>query len=142
MRFLNCLLYLPIVFSLRRGVFMKDASDINTAMRNQYYLKKVPYPDLLQKIEHHEISKVYFSPKYDRVISENVVATDDLYEDFTLTDIIPPVSTNLIETTIKNRAEPIFVKQQDPGPIQVIATDVLNGVNNLFVPFIFISLLF
>jgi len=120
---------------------MKDASDINTAMRNQYYLKKVPYPDLLQKIERHEISKVYFSPKYDRVISENVVATDDLYEDFTITDIIPPVSTNLIETTIKNSAEPIFVKQQDPGPIQVIATDVLNGVNNLFVPFIFISLL-
>jgi len=141
MRFLNYLLCLPLVFSLRRGVFMKDASDINTAMRNQYYLKKVPYPDLLQKIERHEISKVYFSPKYDRVISENVVATDDLYEDFTITDIIPPVSTNLIETTIKNSAEPIFVKQQDPGPIQVIATDVLNGVNNLFVPFIFISLL-
>ena len=141
MRFLNYLLCLPLVFSLRRGVFMKDASDINTAMRNQYYLKKVPYPDLLQKIEHHEISKVYFSPKYDRVISENIETVDDVYADFALTDIIPPVSTNLIETTIKNNAEPIFVKQQDPSPIQIIATDVLNGVNNLFVPFIFISLL-
>ena len=120
---------------------MKDASDINTAMRNQYYLKKVPYPDLLQKIEHHEISKVYFSPKYDRVISENKVPVDDVYEDFALTEIIPPVSTSLIETTIKNNAEPIFVKQQDPSPIQTMAVDVLNGVNNLFVPFIFISLL-
>lgn len=141
MRFLNYLLCLPVVFSLRRGVFMKDTSDINTAMKNQYYLKKVPYSDLVQKIDHHEISKVYFSPKYDKVISENLELTDDLYSDFSLTEIIPPLSTSLIETTIKNKAEPIFIKQQEPGQIQTMAIDILNGVNNLFVPFIFISLL-
>ena len=141
MRFLNYFLCLPLVFSLRRGLFMKDASDINTAMRNQYYLKKVPYPELLQQLENHEISKVYFSPKYDRVISENNINVDDVYSDFSVTEIIPPVSTTLIETTIKNNAEPIFMKQQDPNPIQIIAMDILNGVNNYFVPFIFISLL-
>ena len=141
MRFLNYLICLPVVFSLRRGVFMKDTSDINTAMKNQNYLKKVPYSDLVQKIDHHEISKVYFSPKYDKVISENLELTDDLYSDFSLTEIIPPLSTSLIETTIKNKAEPIFIKQQEPSQIQTMAIDVLNGVNNLFVPFIFISLL-
>lgn len=120
---------------------MKDSSDINAAMKNQYYLKKTPYPELLEKIEHHEIAKVYFSPKYDKVISENIDNTDDVYSDFSLTDIIPPVSTNLIETSIKNKVEPIFIKQQDPNPIQVIAVDILNGVNNYFVPFVFISLL-
>jgi cell division protease FtsH len=122
-------------------VSMKDSSDINTAMRNQYYLKKTPYPELLEKIEHQEISKVYFSPHYDKVISENIENTDDVYYDFSLTDIIPPVSTNLIEMSIKNKVDPIFLKQQDPNPIQVIAVDILNGVNNYFVPFIFISLL-
>jgi cell division protease FtsH len=141
MRFLNNFLCFPLVFSLRPGLFMKDASDINTAMRNQYYLKKVPYPELLQQLEHHEISKVYFSPKYDKVISENNINVDDVYSDFSVTEIIPPVSTTLIETTIKNNAEPIFMKQQDPNPIQIIAMDILNGVNNYFVPFIFISLL-
>jgi len=141
MIFLKYLLCLPVVCSLRHGMFMKDMSDINTAMRNQYYLKKTPYPELLEKIEHHEIAKVYFSPKYDKVISENIDNTDDVYSDFSLTDIIPPVSTNLIETSIKNNAEPIFIKQQDPNPIQVIAVDILNGVNNYFVPFVFISLL-
>lgn len=141
MRFLNYFLCLPLVLSLRRGLFMKDASDINTAMRNQYYLKKVPYPELLQQLDRHEISKVYFSPKYDKVISENNINVDDVYSDFSVTEIIPPVSTTLIETTIKNNAEPIFMKQQDPNPIQVIAIDILNGVNNYFVPFIFISLL-
>jgi cell division protease FtsH len=141
MRFLNYLIYLPVVFSLRRGVFMKDTSDINAAMKNQNYLKKVPYSDLVQKIDHHEISKVYFSPKYDKVISENLELTDDLYSDFSLTEIIPPLSTSLIETTIKNKAEPIFIKQQEPTQIQTMAIDILNGVNNLFVPFIFISLL-
>jgi len=135
------LLNLPITFSLRHMVSMKDSSDINTAMRNQYYLKKTPYPELLEKIEHQEISKVYFSPHYDKVISENIENTDDVYYDFSLTDIIPPVSTNLIEMSIKNKVDPIFLKQQDPNPIQVIAVDILNGVNNYFVPFIFISLL-
>jgi len=133
--------HLPIVFSLKQILSMKDSSDINTAMRNQYYLKKTPYPELLEKIEHQEISKVYFSPHYDKVISENIENTDDVYSDFSLTDIIPPVSTNLIEMSIKNKVDPIFLKQQDPNPIQVIAVDILNGVNNYFVPFIFISLL-
>ena len=119
---------------------MKETSDINSAMRNQYYLKKTPYPELLQKIDHKEISKVYFSPKYDKVISKNSVSTDDLYLDYTLTEIIPPVSTSLIETTIKNNAEPIFVKQQEPGQIQTMATDLLNGLNNAFVPIVFLSL--
>ena len=105
------------------------------------YLKKLPYPELLGKIENHEISKVYFSPRYDKVISETTEDTDDVYTDFKITEIIPPVSTNLIEVSIKNRVEPIFTKQPDPNPIQVIASDVLNGVNNYFVPFIFISFL-
>jgi len=141
MNFYFIIMYLPLTFSLRNIISMKDSSDINTAMKNQYYLKKTPYPELLEKIEHREISKIYFSPHYDKVISENTEDTDDLYRDFSLTDIIPPVSTNLIETSIKNNVEPVFIKQQDPNPIQVIATDILIGINNYFVPFIFISLL-
>jgi len=139
--FFFVIINLPVVFSLRQILSMKESSDITTAMRNQNYLKRTAYPDLINKIEHHEVSKIYFSPKYDKVISENVENTDDVYIDFSLTEIIPPVSVNLIETSIKSKVEPIFVKQQDPNPIQVIAVDILNGVNNYFVPFIFISLL-
>jgi ATP-dependent Zn protease len=135
------LINLPIAFALRSAIKMRDSSDITNAMKNQYLLKKVPYPELLNKIDHHEISKVYFSPKYDKVISENAEETSDIYTDFTFTDIIPPVSTSLIETSIKNNVETVFIKIQDPSPIQTMAVEVLNGVNNLFVPFIFISLL-
>lgn len=135
------LINLPITFALRSAIKMRDSSDITNAMKNQYLLKKVPYPELLNKIDHHEISKVYFSPKYDKVISENAEETSDIYTDFTFTDIIPPVSTSLIETSIKNNVETVFIKIQDPSPIQTMAVEVLNGVNNLFVPFIFISLL-
>ena len=132
---------LPIALAIKSAIKMRDSSDINNAMKNQYLLKKVPYSELLNKIDHHEISKVYFSPKYDKVISENVEETMDIYTDFTFTDIIPTVSTNLIETSIKNNVEPVFIKIQDPSPIQIIATDLLNGINNFFVPFIFLSLL-
>jgi cell division protease FtsH len=119
---------------------MRDKTDINTAMQKQFSLKKTSYPELITKIENHEVSKIYFSPKYDKVITEDIQDTHDVLNDFTLTEIIPPLSSNLIETSIKNKVEPIFIKQQDPSQIQTIAYDVLNGLNNLFVPFIFISL--
>jgi cell division protease FtsH len=109
-------------------------------MQNQFSLKKTSYPELIKKIENHEVSKIYFSPKYDKVITENIEDTHDVLNDFALTEIIPPLSSNLIETSIKNKVEPIFIKQQDPSQIQTIAYDVLNGINNLFVPFIFLSL--
>lgn len=126
--------------SLKSFLRMRDKTDINTAMQKQFSLKKTSYPELITKIENHEVSKIYFSPKYDKVITEDIQDTHDVLNDFTLTEIIPPLSSNLIETSIKNKVEPIFIKQQDPSQIQTIAYDVLNGLNNLFVPFIFISL--
>lgn len=119
---------------------MRDQTDINTAMQNQFSLKKTSYTELITKIENHEVSKIYFSPKYDKVITEDIEDTHDVLNDFALTEIIPPLSSNLIETSIKNKVEPIFIKLQDPSQIQTIAYDVLNGINNLFVPFIFLSL--
>jgi cell division protease FtsH len=126
--------------SLKSFLKMRDQTDINTAMQNQFSLKKTSYTELITKIENHEVSKIYFSPKYDKVITEDIEDTHDVLNDFALTEIIPPLSSNLIETSIKNKVEPIFIKLQDPSQIQTIAYDVLNGINNLFVPFIFLSL--
>lgn len=139
---LLCLFITSIIpsLSLKSFLRMRDQLDINTAMQNQFSLKKTSYPELIKKIENHEVSKIYFSPKYDKVITENIEDTHDVLNDFALTEIIPPLSSNLIETSIKNKVEPIFIKQQDPSQIQTIAYDVLNGINNLFVPFIFLSL--
>ena len=120
---------------------MRDNSDINYLLRNQYYLKKMPYPKLLEKIDKHEVSKIYFTPRYDKVISENVERSDDIYYDYEITDIIPPITTNLIETSIKNKVEPVFSVQQEPGIIQTISMDILTGINTYFVPLVFISLL-
>jgi cell division protease FtsH len=115
-------------------------SNIKDAMNKQYFLQNTPYPKLLEKIENHEVDKIYFSPKTDKVISENTEQTDDILTDYTITDIIPSITTNLIDISIKNKVEPIFIKQQEPGQIQMLATDILVGLNNLFVPFIFLSL--
>jgi len=125
--------------AIRSGIFMKT-SNIKDAMNKQYFLQNTPYPKLLEKIENHEVDKIYFSPKTDKVISENTEQTDDILTDYTITDIIPSITTNLIDISIKNKVEPIFIKQQEPGQIQMLATDILVGLNNLFVPFIFLSL--
>jgi len=120
---------------------MRSNNDLTQAIKNKYYLKNTPYPKLLEKIENHEISKIYFSPNYDKVMSENIIDTEDIYTDYSVTDIIPPLTSNLIEVSIKNKVEPIFTKQQDPNQFQVLATDILNGINNGFVPFVLLTLL-
>jgi cell division protease FtsH len=125
--------------AIKSGIFMKT-SNIKDAINKQYFLQNTPYPKLLEKIENHEVDKIYFSPKTDKVISENTEQTDDILTDYTITDIIPSITTNLIDISIKNKVEPIFIKQQEPGQIQMLATDILVGLNNLFVPFIFLSL--
>lgn len=116
-------------------------SNIKDAINKQYFLQNTPYPKLLEKIENHEVDKIYFSPKTDKVISENTEQTEDILTDYTITDILPSITSNLIDISIKNKVEPIFIKQQEPGQIQMLATDVLAGLNNLFVPFILLSLL-
>jgi len=126
--------------SFKRPLTMKHPSDISSVIRNQYFLKNIPYPNLVEKIENHEVSKIYFSPKYDKVISENIEETNDVFADYSITEIIPPVTSNLIDMSIKNKVEPVFAVQQPPGVIQTVAADILGGINTYFVPLVYLTL--
>lgn len=136
------LLQINYVFSMKTKLFMIEPTSISSAIKNQYFLKKMSYPTLLEKIDKHEVSKIYFNTNYNKVISENSDKTNDnIYLDYSVTDIIPPLTTNLIESSIKNKVEPIFSVQQEPGMFQTITTDILGGINTYFVPLVFLTLI-
>ena len=114
--------------------------DLNVALRNKYFLTELPYNTLIKKIEKHEVSKIYFSNKYDNVISEDANKIGNPLVDYTYTPISPFITNTLVETSIKNNIDTVFAQLERPSQIQQFTSDSLTFINNYFVPFVFISL--
>jgi cell division protease FtsH len=108
-------------------------------MKNKYFLTEVPYNKLIKKIENHEVSKIYFSNKYDNVISEDTNKIGNALIDYTYTPISPFITNNLVETSVKNNIETVFTQVEQPSQFQQFASDSLSFISNYFVPFVFIS---
>ena len=114
--------------------------DTNIAIRNKFFLTEVPYNKLIKKIENHEVSKIYFSNKYDDVISEDTNKIGNALIDYTYTPISPFITNGLVETSVKNNIETVFAQIEKPSQFQQFASESLTFINNYFVPFVFISL--
>lgn len=124
----------------KKGLFMHDNEEVLKVLKNKAFLKNVPYNQLLDKIKNKEISKLYFSNNQDLVISEKKKESDDLFDDFTVTDIIPEVTTDLVDMSVQNRVEPVFkVKLEQPGTLQTFLFQSVSLFNNIVFPIIFIS---
>ena len=106
------------------SIKMHDENQITTVLRNRFTLQNIPYNKLLDRIQNKEISKIYFSNKYNEVISESKIESEDVYSDFVVTDIIPQLTNDLIDISVKNKVEPVFkIKLEQPTQIQTIAYD-------------------
>lgn len=116
------------------------SEDATIAFKNRYILKELPYSSLVKRIENHEVSKIYFSSKYENVIAEDTEKHGDPIEDYSITAISPLITNTLVDTSVKNNVETIFTQIQQPNQIQTIANDALMFINNYFVPFVFLSL--
>ena len=126
-----------------RQMSMHSDSELTNALRNRYTLQNIPYNKLLDKIQNKEISKIYFSNRYNEVISEKKMETEEPNDDYIITDIIPQVTNNLIDISVKNNVEPVFkIKMEEPNPVNVFIADAYQFVNNTIFPFIIISILF
>ena len=115
------------------------SNDLNTAMRNKYFLTEVPYNKLIKKIENHEVSKIYFSNKYDNVFSEDATKVGNPLMDYTYTPISPFITNTLVDTSVKNNIDTVFTQVEQPTQLQQFASETLTFINNYFVPFVFIS---
>jgi cell division protease FtsH len=116
------------------------SEDVNVALRNKYFLTEVPYNKLIKQIEKNEISKIYFSNKYDDVISEDSNKIGNPLIDYTYTPISPFIANSLVDASIKNNIDTVFTQAERPTQIQQFASDSLLFVSNYFVPFVFISI--
>ena len=117
-----------------------STNEVSTAMKNKYFLTEVPYNKLIKKIENHEVSKIYFSNKYDNVISEDTNKIGNALIDYTYTPISPFITNSLVETSVKNNIDTVFTQVEQPSQFQQFASETLTFINNYFVPFVFISL--
>jgi len=115
------------------------SNDLNAAMRNKYFLTEVPYNKLIKKIENHEVSKIYFSNKYDNVFSEDATKVGNPLMDYTYTPISPFITNTLVDTSVKNNVDTVFTQVEQPTQLQQVASETLTFINNYFVPFVFIS---
>ena len=126
------------VLSLRH--ITMSSIDVATAMKNKYFLTEVPYNNLIKKIEKHEVSKIYFSNKYDNVISEDTNKIGNPLIDYTYTPISPFITNTIVETSTKNNIDTVFTQVERPSQFQEFASSSLTFITNYFVPFVFISL--
>jgi len=139
---------LPIILNT-----MVYSDKIQTVFRNSYFLPKISYNSLLNKIEDHQVKKIYFSGKYDSVISENVIESPvstvepsfigydkTFLEDYSITSIAPSLTNTLVDLSVKNNVEPVFIQQlqQPPNLIQTIGNDIGSAFNFIF-PILIIS---
>jgi len=103
---------------------------------NSPLLPEQPYSSLLKKMKTRDVSKVYFSPKMDKVLSETQPA--DNIVDYSVTYINPFITDKLVDVATENAVEPIFLHDPIPSPYISLAGDIFNAAINSFFPLLFI----
>jgi len=140
MKFLTSIFIIRLFFAQGfRGLRM--TADINNVVRNKFLLQQTGYNSLVNKIENHDVSKVYFSEKLDTVIAENNDEKGDIYEDYTITKINPLITSSLTDLSVKNKVETVFLVDPRPPITSILANNVLGFIEGGFFPLLFLSLL-
>lgn len=135
---INLFFYLGTASCYSR-LYMKSSDSFNKALKNRVLLHETPYNILIKDIEEKKVSKIYFSPRLDEVISENIEEVDNVINDFSFTKINPQITNNLVDVSVKNNVEPIFAQVVQPNQIQVLAGDILGAIDTYFVPFLILT---
>jgi cell division protease FtsH len=139
--YLCCLLF---PFSLNgmplKGLKM-STEKANSILKNNYYLSKNSYNTLIDKIDNHKIKTIYFSPKLDEALSEKVEQNGELYDDYSVTTISPVVVQSIVEESVKNKVETVFLQMPQPSLVEQGFGQVFGFVNSFIFPFLFFSLL-
>ena len=125
----------------RSSLQVNQNININKLYKERFFLQEIPYSQLNQKIEKHEIKNLYFSKTLDAVLLENEEKTGNNYNDYTITTVSPLITNDIANKAIKNNVEPVFLKDPYPGPIETFSKEALGFVTSYFIPFVFITLI-
>jgi cell division protease FtsH len=137
-----CCLLFPLSLNGVKLIGLKMSTEkANSVLKNNYYLSQNSYNSLIDKIENHKIKTIYFSPKLDEALSEKVEQNGELYDDYSVTKISPVVVQSIVEESVKNKVETIFLQTPQPSIVEQGFSQVFGFVNSFIFPFLFLSLL-
>lgn len=120
---------------------LRMSADINNVVKNRFLLQKEGYNGLVNKIENHAVSKIYFSGNLDSVIAENKEETGTINEDYSITKINPLITSSLTDLSVKNKVETIFLVDPRPPLTSILANNALGFIEGNFFPLLFLALL-
>jgi len=123
----------------RSFISMEYDTKINSALKYKSLLKEDSYNKLVEKIDKHEVSKIYFSNTLNSVISENKEENGEIMEDFSVTKINPFLTNSLSDLSIKNNVQAIFLQDPSQSTGDFLVKGVFGFFESYIFPFLFIT---
>jgi hypothetical protein len=105
---------------------MIGENNINEIMKYEYIIPETTYNSLLSRIKHHDISKIYFNSKLDKVICEDANSEGNLITDYSLTKINPVIVKSIVDESSNNEVETFFLHGNKLNKIESNSFQHLN----------------
>jgi len=125
--------------SLKPSLLSIQENKINGLAKYKNFMTENSYSNLINKINKHEISKIFITDKLETAISQETEITGDVLTDFSVTKINPYITESLVETSTKNEVETIFLKPPTVDTTSLLAQNVLGFLDGYVFPFLFLS---
>jgi cell division protease FtsH len=120
-------------------VLFANKNNINEVLKYKETLQETSYGELLNKIDAHEISKVYFTKNLDAVISEKTTPDGDILTDYSVTKINPFITNSLAEKTSKEKVDAYFLQVPESSYLDNAIRGTFQFADSYVFPFLFIT---
>lgn len=127
------------LISRKQRLFMLENDNINEVVKYKNVLQKTDYNSLINKLNKHEVSKIYFTNTLDTVISENENAEGAILTDYSSTYINPFITKSLADKAMENKVETYFLQPPQPSNFEVITRGLGGLFEGYIIPFLFLS---
>jgi cell division protease FtsH len=108
----------------------------------RFLLNEESYSDLLNNIENHKITKLFFNNKLDSTLAFNDNPTGEIVNDFSITQINPYVADSLTTILHNNNVKTYFLESEKPSVVYDAYNQVGNFVGQIIVPFFLMGIIF
>lgn len=127
--------------SIRPRVYMAENENINNVLKYKNVLQKTDYNDLINKMDTHEVSKLYFTPALDTAISEKREEDEEgeILTDFSSTTINPFITKTLVDKAVENKVQTYFLQPPQYSGFEQIARNIGGFFEGYLLPFFVIS---
>ena len=122
----------------RKPLFSNNGN-INEVLKYKEILQETSYGELLNKIDSHELSKVYFTKNLDSVISEKSNTEGDIITDYSVTKINPFITNSLVEKTSKEHVDTYFLQSPTLSYQEGAIRGIFQFADSYVFPFLFLT---